>query len=145
MAEMDLKRTFIIALVICAGAGLLAFIGSNSSSPGGAQDANSDSGPSYSQLINSQSIKGGYLACTSRDYYNQMMDAVSRHDKMAENYLINNMYCFSTPNGSPISVLDVSLWTGIAKVRLYSPDGAAADVVWVQNEALSMNAPASLK
>lgn len=83
----------------------------------------------FSFAAKAETLKGGYWACVSEDFFDQVTMAEIDGDKAALNYLSQNG-CVITKSGIQITVLDRS-W-GTAKVRAYVGDTAV--VLWTNTE-----------
>jgi len=79
--------------------------------------------------LQAETLKGGYLACTSEEAFDQITTAIAKKDNNLFTYLLKNG-CFQTKKGIPISVLDTS-W-GTAKIRAYA--GNQSFVLWTNTE-----------
>lgn len=77
------------------------------------------------------SLKGGYIACITKEYFDEITQAVVRNDRRGFDFLIDQRVCIVTKPGIPISILDTT-WTGTAKVRAYVENQAI--VIWTNTE-----------
>jgi hypothetical protein len=80
-------------------------------------------------------LKGGYGACISEDYFDQFAMAYVNKDNNGVNYLLKNEKCIITKSGLKFSLLDRS-FTGTAKIRVYV--GNDAFILWTYNENLNL-------
>ena len=63
-------------------------------------------------------LQGGYFACNSKDLFGEIVDAYTKKDQNAIDYLLKNG-CIITRSGVEISILKMSLINGRSKVRVY--------------------------
>lgn len=77
------------------------------------------------------STVGDYPACISKDYFDQMTQALVSKDENGFNYLISNVKCIVTKPDIPVSVLDSGF--GWKHVRAYSNNGVAIEL-WTNSE-----------
>jgi hypothetical protein len=73
---------------------------------------------------------GGYPACISENYFNQLLDAINDKDDYAINFLVSNTLCIVTKPDIPVTVLSNS-W-GISKVRAYISNKSI--ILWTNSE-----------
>lgn len=74
---------------------------------------------------------GDYPACISKDYFDQMTQALVDKDENGFNYLLSNVKCIITKPNIPVSVLNSGF--GWKHVRAYS-DGGVAIELWTNSE-----------
>lgn len=79
----------------------------------------------------SATLKGGYGACVSEELLDQLTSAMINKDDNALNYLLNNG-CIVTKPGINVTLLDVSLLSGVSQVRAYVGNNAV--ILWTNNE-----------
>ena len=84
----------------------------------------------FTAFVQAETFKGGYAACLSEDFFDQLTRAAINKDQNAINYLSENG-CVGTKAGIPITVLDRS-WDGKAKVRAYI--GGKTYILWTVSE-----------
>ena len=64
-------------------------------------------------------LKGGYPACISEEYFEQFIDASVHKDIKMIKYLANMGVCVITKSGLKVTVLDTSAFSGKAKIRVW--------------------------
>ena len=85
------------------------------------------------RISHGDETKGGYVACVSKDLFDQAIQAIVNKDNRAWKYLLKNG-CVVTKKGIPISVIDWT-WTGSAKVRAYLGDRTV--ILWTNMENIN--------
>ncbi len=81
--------------------------------------------------IRAETLKGGYGACISEDLFDQLTSAMVSNDNNELNYLLENG-CIVTKPGINVTVLDISLLSGVSKVRAHIGNNAV--ILWTNSE-----------
>jgi hypothetical protein len=74
-----------------------------------------------------ETLAGGYPVCVSKELHEQFMTAYMAENKREYQHLLKNG-CFLLPEGMKITILEQSLLTAIAKVRVFA--GNETLVMW---------------
>jgi len=70
-----------------------------------------------------QSLKGGYVACTREELFDQYLQALIDENLQALRRL-SRLGCLVPASGTPVTVLDTKLFSGKAKVRAHTARGS---------------------
>lgn len=82
---------------------------------------------------NAGTTLGGYPACVTEDYYDQMLDAVAKNDHPAMSHLLD-VGCIVVKPGLTVTVLETD-WTGTARIRVYFGAGESVEM-WISTEGI---------
>ena len=78
-------------------------------------------------------VPRGYPMCTSHEYLSQFRQAIANRDVNATAWLTKEV-CVVTAGGNQATVLDHSIWSEWAKIRVY--DGEGSTVAYIAIEAI---------
>jgi len=76
---------------------------------------------------------GGYPACDTAAYFEEMVAAVASNDQAAVNYLLD-VSCVMLDAGRRVTMLETD-WKGVARIRVYFKDGGSIEM-WTYREEL---------
>lgn len=76
--------------------------------------------------------KGGYFACLTEGWHDEMMNFAVRKDQQGMSYMVKSNKCFTPRQGIKVSIVE-SKWT-ISKLRAYVGDQALD--FWIVNEGI---------
>ncbi len=76
---------------------------------------------------------GGYPACSTEAYFEEMVSAVASNDQAAIIYL-RDVACVVLDAGRRVTLLETD-WKGVARVRIYFKDGGSIEM-WTVREAI---------
>ena len=74
--------------------------------------------------IFADSLKGGFPVCVTKETYEQFVKAYREENKKEYQYLLEKNFCFLLPAGLELTVLDRSLLSHAARVRIFLGDEA---------------------
>lgn len=77
--------------------------------------------------LGAASLKGGYPVCVTKELYDQARAAILKDDKREVQYLFKSG-CFAPEGGASVTLLELSEWSGVAKVRIFA--GGEAFIMW---------------
>lgn len=77
-------------------------------------------------------LKGGHIGCLTEEAFEEVMRAAGRNDGRGYQYYFDKGFCVFTKAGLPVSILDVGIFKGRAKVRVYA--GGQSFVMWTPIE-----------
>lgn len=83
-------------------------------------------------------LRGGYYACITEAYYDQIMTAAMSGDVNGEKYLAGMGVCVVPKAGTKISILEKKIWKLKAKVRAYAGDGITV-MLWTHLKNIREN------
>jgi len=90
-----------------------------------------------SSILIANSLKGGYPACTSKKDLSDFSMAGVKKDYRMMNYLVESGNCVITKKGIKIDILDSSIFSGNAKVRVWI--GKTPVEVWTNIENIEIS------